>query len=71
MLRQLYSASYKFVFTIADMYDRLWGFPGTHTPQIQQIFTAQQPPLQPQVIGTTASNIGVSYPQPYQTLVNK
>ena len=53
------------------MYDRLWGFPGTHTPQIQQIFTAQQPPLQPQVIGTTASNIGVSYPQPYQTLVNK
>lgn len=56
----------------SDMYDphRLWAFPGTHTPQIQQIFTAQQAPLQPQVIGSTADSIGVSYSQAFQTMVN-
>ncbi|XP_061182021.1 uncharacterized protein LOC133190416 isoform X2 [Saccostrea echinata] len=59
-----------------DMYDhhRLWAFPGTHTPQIQQIFTTQQAPLQHQVIGNTADRpstdftLGVTYPQQFQTL---
>lgn len=53
------------------MYDphRLWAFPGSHTPQIQQIFTAQQAPLQPQVIGSTADSLGVSYSQAFQTMV--
>lgn len=52
------------------MYDphRLWAFPGSHTPQIQQIFTAQQAPLQPQVIGSTADSLGVSYSQAFQTM---
>lgn len=56
----------------SDMYDphRLWAFPGTHTPQIQQIFTAQRAPLQPQVIGSTADSLGVSYSQAFQTMVN-
>ncbi|XP_056019208.1 uncharacterized protein LOC125667992 isoform X4 [Ostrea edulis] len=62
--------------TNIDMYDphRLWAFPGTHTPQIQQIFTAQQAPLQHQVIGSTSDRpstdytLGVSYPQTFQSL---
>ncbi|XP_052685701.1 uncharacterized protein LOC128165324 isoform X5 [Crassostrea angulata] len=55
---------------LSDMYDphRLWAFPGSHTPQIQQIFTAQQAPLQPQVIGSTADSLGVSYSQAFQTM---
>lgn len=67
------------ILLVLDMYDphRLWAFPGTHTPQIQQIFTAQQAPLQHQVIGSTSDRpstdytLGVSYPQTFQSLVNK